>query len=46
MGHDFAPSLQALIADSIAAHTRRVRILRKADAAAAPPAQAIDTTSA
>lgn len=47
MGHDFAPSLQPMIADSIAAHVRRVPILRKvADVPPAPPTQAIDTTSA
>jgi pimeloyl-ACP methyl ester carboxylesterase len=33
MGHDFAPSLQAMIADSIAAHTRRAPILNEIDVA-------------
>lgn len=34
MGHDFAPSLQPMLADSIAAHIRRVPVLNEADAAA------------
>lgn len=46
MGHDFAPSLQPMIADSIAAHIRRAPILRDADAALAAAPQPADATSA
>jgi pimeloyl-ACP methyl ester carboxylesterase len=35
MGHDFAPSLQPMLADSIAAHIRRTPALREADIAPA-----------
>ena len=40
MGHDFAPALQPMLADAIAAHIRRVPILRDADAADAARANA------
>lgn len=46
MGHDFAPSLQPLLADAIAAHVRRAPILRETDATAAPVPLAPDATSA
>lgn len=46
MGHDFAPSLQPMIADSIAAHIRRAPIRRKADVARPATAQPADATSA
>jgi pimeloyl-ACP methyl ester carboxylesterase len=39
MGHDFAPPLQPMIADSIAAHIRRVPILREADVTRTGPTQ-------
>ncbi len=44
MGHDFAPALQPMIADSIAAHIRRSPLLRKAGLVTAPAAA--DATSA
>ena len=46
MGHDFAPSLQPMIADSIAAHIRRVPILLEADVARPDTAQAAVASSA
>jgi proline iminopeptidase len=45
MGHDFAPALQPMLADAIAAHVRRAPAPGEA-AAAAVPAAAADATSA
>jgi pimeloyl-ACP methyl ester carboxylesterase len=46
MGHDFAPSLQPMIADSIAAHIRRAPIQVEADVARPDTAQPAVATSA
>lgn len=40
MGHDFAPALQPMIADAIAAHVRRARIPQAAEATPMPAASA------
>lgn len=44
MGHDFAPALQPLLADAVAAHIRRAPMLREADAAPAAPPLPLDAT--
>jgi proline iminopeptidase len=46
MGHDFAPSLQAMIADSIAAHIRRTPIVHEADVTQPGTTQPADAASA
>ena len=46
MGHDFAPSLQPMIADSIAALIRRAPILLNADSAPPTAPQPAEATSA
>lgn len=46
MGHDFAPSLQPMIADSIAAHIGRVPILLEADVIRPVSAEPADAASA
>jgi proline iminopeptidase len=45
MGHDFAPSLQPMIADAIASHVRRVPILREANVTRTGPTQWTDVES-
>lgn len=46
MGHDFAPSLQPMLADSIAAHIRRSPGLQEADVARPTATQPADATTA
>ncbi len=46
MGHDFAPALQPMLADSIAAHIRQTAAVPEADVAPPQSAPATDATSA
>jgi pimeloyl-ACP methyl ester carboxylesterase len=46
MGHDFAPALQPMLADSIAAHIRRAPAPREADIAPAATPEPASATSA
>ena len=46
MGHDFAPALQPVLAEAIAAHIRRVPVLREADVMPAGAVPVADPTSA